>query len=89
MASFKVTYRDEQRSWRMPAFLSPLFRWIHESKIATEQNHRAQDVGRGAKTVTDRFRTGDESGSDHIVVCAAGSAPTHSWGKSYDYRVSA
>jgi hypothetical protein len=70
VALFDVVRDQDGQTWRVPVFLSPLFRW---SRMATQKSveaRREMVAGLGARAITERLEQGLEPDAFGALVLA-------------------
>jgi hypothetical protein len=71
VALFDVTREEDGRTWRVPVFLSPLFRVLHMRPQASVENRREMVAGLGARAISERLKQGQELPFEEFLVFAA------------------
>jgi hypothetical protein len=70
VALFEITCDEDGRTWRVPAFLSPLFRWAQMTPQASVEARRELVAGLGARAISERLKSGQEPAEDELIVFA-------------------
>jgi len=70
VALFDVTCEEDGRTWRVPAFLSPLFRVLRMGSQASVESRREMVAGLGARAIAKRLRQGLEPPFEQPLVFA-------------------
>ena len=70
VALFDVTCKDG-RAWRVPVFLSPLFRVLCMGALPSVENRRDMVAGLGARAIVERLEQGLEPPFEGSLVFAA------------------
>lgn len=60
VALFNVTREGDEAAWHVPAFLSPLFRFLRLGPQAGPQDRQKLVAGLGARAIVERLRRGVE-----------------------------
>ncbi len=71
VALFDVTCDDDGRTWRVPVFLSPLFRILHMGAMPVVENRQDMVAGLGARAIAERLLQGLEPPFEESLVFAA------------------
>ncbi len=71
VALFDVIREDDDQTWRVPVFLSPLFRVLCMKFQAPEENRQEMVAGLGARAITERLKHGQEPPYDEGLIMAA------------------
>lgn len=61
VALFDVTCEENEQTWLVPVFLSPLFRLVQMRSAPAIENRREMVAGLGARAITERLQQGQES----------------------------
>ncbi len=61
VALFDVTCKENEQTWIVPVFLSPLFRQVQMRSSPSIENRREMVAGLGARAITERLQQGQES----------------------------
>jgi len=72
IALFDVTCEGDGRTWRVPVFLSPLFRVLQMGSQAPVESRRETVAGLGARAIAERLKQGLEPPFEEFLVFAAG-----------------
>jgi hypothetical protein len=68
VALFDVTRERDGRAWRVPVFLSPLFRILQIRALPTVETRREMVAGLGARAIVERLQQGLEPPfAEHLV----------------------
>ena len=67
VALFDVTCEEDGQTWRVPVFLSPLFRVLHMEFQASAENRREMVAGLGARAIAERLKRGLEPVEESLV----------------------
>ena len=70
VALFDITCDEDGQTWRVPVFLSPLFRWARMGSRASVESRREMVAGLGARAIAERLKGGQEPAEDEFVVLA-------------------
>ncbi len=70
VALFDVNSRDDGRSWRVSAFVSPLFRFLRMGSLASTERRRDMVAGLGARAIAERLQRGWEPTEGEFLVFA-------------------
>ena len=70
VALFDVICAEDERTWRVPVFLSPLFRWAQMPPQASIEARREMVGGLGARAIAERLEQGQEPPADEPLVLA-------------------
>ena len=71
VALFDVTCDNDGRTWRVPVFLSPLFRILYMGAIPAAKSRQDMVAGLGARAIAERLRQGLEPPFEESLVFAA------------------
>jgi len=71
VALFDVSREEDGQTWRVPVFLSPLFRWLHIGPQAAVENRRQMVAGLGAREIAEQLQRGLEPTDLGALVLAA------------------
>ncbi len=61
VALFDVTCQENEQTWRVPVFLSPLFRLVQMRSGTSIESRREMVAGLGARAIVERLQQGQES----------------------------
>jgi hypothetical protein len=70
VALFDVTCEEQGRSWRVPVFLSPLFRTLHMGAVPSVESRRDMVAGLGVRAIAERLMRGLDAPFEGSVVLA-------------------
>ncbi len=70
VALFDVTCEEDGRTWRVTAFLAPLFRVLHMEFQASVESRREMVAGLGARAIVERLSQGLEPADQEFLVFA-------------------
>jgi hypothetical protein len=70
VALFDVTREENGQTWRVPVFLSPLFRALRMESQASVESRREMVAGLGARAITERLRRGLEPPFEKPLIFA-------------------
>jgi hypothetical protein len=70
VASFDVECGEDGRTWRVSAFVSPLFRLLHGGSQASVESRRDMVAGLGAREIAERLRRGLEPADQESLIFA-------------------
>ena len=68
IALFDITAEESEQTWRVPVFLSPLFRLVQIKSGASVESRREMVAGLGARAIVERLKQGLEPSEDHLVL---------------------
>jgi hypothetical protein len=71
VALFDVIYDKDCRTWRVPIFLSPLFRALHAGVLPSVESRREMVAGLGARAIVERLKQGWEPPFEGGIILAA------------------
>jgi len=71
VALFDVTCKEDGRTWRVPVFLSPLFRVLHMGAMPSIESRQEMVAGLGARAIVDHLKQGGELPLEGSIVLAA------------------
>ncbi len=71
VALFDVTCDNDGRTWRVPVFLSPLFRILYMGALPVVESRQDMVVGLGARAIAERLKHGLEPPFEESLVFAA------------------
>ena len=61
VALFDVTRQENEQTWYVPVFLSPLFRLVQMRSSPSIESRREMVAGLGARAIVERLKQGQES----------------------------
>jgi hypothetical protein len=70
VALFDVIRREDGKTWRVPVFLSPLFRVLQMGSQVSVESRREMVAGLGARDIAERLKQGLEPAGEESVVLA-------------------
>ena len=70
VALFDVTCEEDGRTWRVPVFLSPLFRVLQMEALPSVESRQRMVTGMGARAIAERLRQGLEPPFEESLVFA-------------------
>jgi len=70
VALFDVACEEDGKNWRVPVFLSPLFRVLQMGSQASAEIRREMVAGLGARAIVERLKRGQELPFDEFLVLA-------------------
>lgn len=70
VALFDVTREEDGQTWRVPVYMSPLFRVLHVESRVSDESRREMVAGLGARAVAERLRRGAEPPFERALVLA-------------------
>jgi hypothetical protein len=70
VALFDVICDKDDRTWRVPVFLSPLFRALHVGVLPSVESRREMVAGLGARAIVERLKTGLEPPYGEGIILA-------------------
>lgn len=70
VALFDVTCEEDEQTWRVPVFLSPLFRVLRMGSRASVEDRREMVAGLGARAVAERLQQGLEPPFEKSLIFA-------------------
>lgn len=70
VALFDVVREDDCSTWRVPVFLSPLFRLVHMRPDASSESRRDMVAGLGVRAIIERLEKGLEPLAEEPIVLA-------------------
>jgi hypothetical protein len=70
VALFDVTCEEDERTWRVAAFLTPLFRVLHMEFQASVESRRDMVAGLGARAIVEQLEQGLEPADQEFLVFA-------------------
>jgi len=70
VALFDVTCEKDGRTWRVPVFLSPLFRVLQMGALPSVKDRREMVAGLGARAIVERLKQGLEPPYKESLVLA-------------------
>lgn len=70
VALFDVTCEEDGQKWRVPVFLSPLFRVLHAQHLVSVESRQEMVAGLGARAITLRLMQGIELPFEESLVFA-------------------
>lgn len=70
VALFDVTCEEDGRTWRVPVFLSPLFRALRMEPLPSVESRREMVAGLGARAIAERLKQGLEPPFEEHLVFA-------------------
>jgi hypothetical protein len=70
VALFDVSCEEDGRTWRVPVFLSPLFRVLQMETLPSLKSRRSMVIGLGARAIAERLRRGLEPPFERSLVFA-------------------
>lgn len=70
VALFDVTRAEDEQTWRVAAFLSPLFRMMHMEFQASLETRREMVAGLGARTIVERLEHNLELAEQEFLLFA-------------------
>ena len=70
VALFDVTCEKDGRAWRVPVFLSPLFRVLHMKTLPAVESRREMVTGLGVRAIAERLMQGLEPPFGESLVFA-------------------
>jgi len=68
VALFDVTCDENEQMWRVPVFLSPLFRILHMGALPEIKSRQDMVAGLGARAIAERLRQGLEPPFEQALV---------------------
>ncbi len=68
VALFDVTCDNDGRTWRVPVFLSPLFRILHMGALPEAKSRQDMVAGLGARAIAERLSQGLEPPFEESLV---------------------
>ncbi len=71
VALFDVTRDEDKQTWRVAAFLSPLFRMMHMEFQASLETRREMVAGLGARTIAERLEHNIEPTEQEFLLFAS------------------
>ena len=71
VALFDVICDKDGRTWRVPIFLSPLFRAVHMGLLPSAESRRDMVAGLGARAIVERLKQGLEPPFEGGIILAA------------------
>jgi hypothetical protein len=71
VALFDIACEDDGRMWRVPVFLSPLFRVLHMGALPSIESRQEMVGGLGAQAIAERLKQGLEPPFEVSIVLAA------------------
>ncbi len=71
VALFEVSREKDGQTWRVPVFLSPLFRLLHMGPQSAVERRRQMVVGLGARGIAEQLQQGLEPTDLDFLVFAA------------------
>jgi hypothetical protein len=70
VALFDVICEKDGRAWRVPVFLSPLFRALHIGMLSPVESRREMVAGLGARAIVKRLKAGLEPPFEGGIILA-------------------
>ena len=70
VALFDVECGEDGRTWRVSAFVSPLFRVLHSGSLSSVESRRDMVAGLGAREISERLRRGLELADQESLIFA-------------------
>jgi CarD family transcriptional regulator len=70
VALFDVICERDERTWRVPIFLSPLFRILFMEALPSVESRQAMVAGLGAQAIAERLMQGTEPPFEKPLVLA-------------------
>ena len=70
VALFDVICDKDRRTWRVPVFLSPLFRALHMGILPSVESRREMVAGLGVRAIVERLKQGWEPPFEGGIILA-------------------